>query len=291
MLAMVALTAIVVTAIILIGIVVSMMMMSQKRAQGEVESLAMDFATSINKDDWVGEMNNMTGFSRELVYTSRQAVDEVMKNKPFLRPLAIQMMDEARQSAQLVDSEKQVLTELLLKKLQTASNIAADSQAKTPSSLSLPGVDTKSPKVANVDAGYIEGVLSNVSGPQAIPELKDYDLQQKNISEKGGVYLGNKNALLPSPDDDLNFRFSSLPAPVKGTVSPTRLTSNSVFRKLMTAGPEAGNDFSKCKFLPSAVQIRSNSEMSSGPGDKQKLQGQLGVTISAAASGATLKLP
>lgn len=291
MLAMVALTAIVVTAIILIGIVVSMMMMSQKRAQGEVESLAMDFATSINKDDWVGEMNNMTGFSRELVYTSRQAVDEVMKNKPFLRPLAIQMMDEARQSAQLVDSEKQVLTELLLKKLQTASNIAADSQAKTPSSLSLPGVDTKSPKVANVDAGYIEGVLSNVSGPQAIPELKDYDLQQKNISEKGGVYLGNKNALLPSPDDDLNFRFSSLPAPVKGTVSPTRLTSNSVFKKLMTAGPEAGNDFSKCKFLPSAVQIRSNSEMSSGPGDKQKLQGQLGVTISAAASGATLKLP
>lgn len=291
MLAMVALTGILVTAIIIVGIIVSMMMMSQKRAQTEVENLSMELATTINSDDWVGAMNNMTGFSRELVFTSRQALDETVKYHANLRPLAIQLLDESRQSAALVESERQILIELLLKKLQTKTNAAIASKDKGSSSFSLPGLQTEPPQINNVDAGYIHGVTSNVTGPQAIPELKDFDLQQKFLTEKGGIYFANINALLPAPDDDLNFRFSSLPAPVKSTISPTRLTANSVFRKLMTVGPESGNDFSKCKFLPSAVQVQSSVKLSTGPGGAQKLEGPMSVTISAAAPGATLKLP
>ncbi len=152
--------------------------------------------------------------------------------------------------------------------------------------MKLPGVSTDSTVIKAVDAGYIDGVMSNLISPNGLPDLQEYDLQEKYINKKN-VYLPNINAKLPSPDDDLNFPFCSLASPTQNTIAPARLTSNTVFRKLMTAGPEAGNDFTKCKQLPSAIQIITSTKVSSG----EQLQGPMGVTISAAAPGAALKLP
>lgn len=286
MLAVVAITGIIIAAILGIGIVVSMLMTSQKRTQNEVESLSLSLATSINKDDWVGQMNNLTGYSRELVWSSRKALDETLAHHARMRPLAIQLMDEAKQSASLVESERGILKVMILKDLEKAAS-QADAASQKKGGTNLPGVSASATSISKVDAGYIDGVLSNVAVPEGMPDLQEYDLANKYANEKSNSYLGNINAKLPAPDDDINFEICSLPAPTKNTIAPARLTNNSVFRKLMTVGPEAGNDFTKCKQLPSAVQVVTSTKVKSG----EQAQGPMGVTITAASPGGTLKLP
>jgi hypothetical protein len=286
MLAMVALVGLVIAAVLGIGIVVSMMMMSQKRTQSKIETLSLAMATAINKDDWVGEMNNMTEFSRELVHTSRTVFNATNERYTRMKPLATLLLEEARQSALLVESERKDLTVLLLKDLQKMTS-AAENQKENQTGMKLPGVSADATQLKTVDAGYIDGVLSNLTSADGLPELRDYDLQEKYITPKSFVYLSNINAKLPAPDDDLNFQICSLASPSKKSIAPVRLTSNSVFKKLMTVGPEVGNDFSKCKQLPSAVQVVSSSKISG----VNQLQDSMSVTISAAAQGAGLKLP
>lgn len=286
MLAVVSLTTLVIVAVLGVGIVVSMMMMTQKRTQSQTESLSLSMATSINKDDWVGQMNNVTGYSRELVFSSRQALEETVAHHARLRPLALQLMDEARQSAILVESERSLLKVLILKDLQKMTNEADLAESKK-SGTSLPGISTDSARISKVDAGYIDGVLSNVAVPDGMPDLREYDLTSKFANEKSNTYLANINAKLPSPDDDISFEICSLPPATKNTLAPVRLTSNAVFRKLMTVGPEAGNDFSRCKQLPSAIQLVTTTKVNAG----KQLDGPMAITITAAAPGATLKLP
>jgi len=286
MLAIVVLVTLLVVAILGIGIAVSMMMMSQKRTQSQVENLSLEMASAINKDDWVGQMNNMTEFSRELVFTSRSALNEAIAHHQRMRPLAIQLMDEARQSATLVESERKELTVLIMKDLQKRANNLANTATNRPG-MNLPGVSTDSMQIKSVDAGYIEGVLTNLTSAEGLPDLREYDLQEKYVTQKSFVYLPNINAKLPAPDDDIKFDFCSLPAAAKNTIAPARLTANAVFRKLMTAGPEAGNDFTKCKFLPSAIQMISSTKVNSG----NQLSAPMSVSITAASPGAALKLP
>lgn len=286
MLAMVALVGLIIAFVLGVGIVVSMMMMSQKRTQSNIETLSLSMATAINKDDWVGEMNNMTEFSRELVYTSRVVYNSTNERYTRMKPLATMLLDEARQSASLVESERKNLTILLLKDLQKMTN-EAEREKEKQTGMKLPGVNSDAAKLKTVDAGYIDGVLSNLTSADGLPDLRDFDLQEKYITPKSFVYLPNINAKLPAPDDDLSFQICSLAAAAKNSVAPVRLTANSVFKKLMTVGPEVGNDFSKCKQLPSAVQVVSSTTVSS----VNQLQDNLNVTISAAAQGAGLKLP
>ena len=231
-------------------------------------------------------MNNMTGYARELVYSSRKALDQTVAHHPRMRPLAIQLMDEARQSASLVESERGLLKVMILKDLQKAANQAETNELKK-GVTSLPGVSADPTRISKVEAGYIEGVLSNVAVSEGMPDLQEYDLANKYANEKSNSYLGNINARLPAPDDDINFEICSLPAPARSTIAPVRLTSNSVFRKLMTVGPEAGNDFTKCKQLPSAIQVITSTKISSN----KQFEGPMAVTITAASLGGTPTLP
>lgn len=274
--------------IIMIGIIVMMLMMSQKRAQSRCEELSLNWATNLNNDDLVGQMNNMTGFSRELVYTSRETFEEIARSHPRMRPLALQLLDESRNSAVLVDSERKALTIIQLKALQKIVDNFADEKPAKSTGFNLPGLTTSNPKLVSVDTGYIESVTSSVIAPDAIPDLVDYDIQKKYLKPKGAYYDGNINAQLPSPDDDLDFKFASLAPPMSGSLAPPRLTGNNVFHKLMTVGPEAGNDFTKCAQLPSAVQIKATMDVTT---DAKKTTENIAVQVSAASPGATLKLP
>lgn len=286
MLAVVSLTTLIIVAVLGIAIVLSMLMTSQKRTQNKIETLSLSMATSINKDDWVGQMNNITSYARELVYSSRKALDQTVAHHPRMRPLATQLMDEARQSAILVESERGLLKVMILKDLQKAT-IQAESEESRKGTTDLPGVSADPTHISKVEAGYIDGVLSNVSIPEGLPDLQEYDLANKYTNKKSNSYLGNINAQLPAPDDDIAFEICSLPAPARNTIAPVRLTSNSVFRKLMTVGPEAGNDFTKCKQLPSAIQVITSTNISSS----KQLAGPMAVTITAASPGGTPNLP
>lgn len=290
MMAMVALAAIGIVLVFAIGLVVSMLLLSQKRSQNQTEELALNLSTDLNKENWIGNMNNMTGFAREMVYTSRQDLDNIVLKHARLKPLAMQLLDESRQAARIVNTERKALIAQELKGLRSAIQRLEAQSPTSNSSLSLPLVSTEKPVVTRLDAGFIDGVSSNVYLADGIPELKDFDLQAKYAKEKSSVFNSNINAKLPAPDDDLDFKIASLPAPAKGTISPARLASNKVFRKLFSLRPETENDFSKCEQLPSAVQVESAVVVST-PAGKEANKGAIKITVTSAAPGATMSLP
>lgn len=266
-----------------------MMMNQQKRNESKAEEQALTMSMTINGQDWVGEINNLTGFSREMVFTSRQQADVVAKQAPQFTPLAMQLLDEARLSAQLVEADKKTLLNDFDQSIKAGIKIANDAHRRQPG-LILPWVATGKAEVQTVDIGYLEGVPSNVYGPIAIPALKEFDVSQNFLNAKSGLYNANIDARLPMPDDDLHFQFSSLPAPVKDTIAPARLASNEEFRSLVTVRENKTSDLAKCRQLPSAVQVQSTMNMASSAGNN-KAEAPVKVTATAACSGGTLKLP
>lgn len=295
MLMMVALVGFIVIVILMVGFVIAMVVLSQKRAQNEGEELALSLATTLNKDDYIGQMNNMVEFSRELVFTSRQQYDEAVADYPRLRPLAMQLMDESRTGAKLVEAERQQLVKLSLKKLREQVLDSNDRKAsgvdKSSAGFRMPWVTTHAPSVSQLTAGYIDGVQSNASAPDGVPELKQLDIQGKFLSPKGNLYIGNINAKLPSPDDDLIFKLSSLPAAVKGTTSSTRLAAANVFKPFAVL-IEAGEPTDKgCDQLPSAVNVDLMMKVTADASKKGPMENQVKVNVTSAAAGAGLLLP
>lgn len=293
---MVALVGFIVIVILMVGFVVAMVVLSQKRAQNEGEELALALATTMNKEDYVGQMNNMVEFARELVFTSRQTYDETMTDYPRLRPLALQLLDESRAGAKLVELERQQLVKVSLKKLTDQVLDANDKKAsgveKSNVTFRLPWVKTHAPAVSQLTVGYIDGVLSNASAPDGLPELKQGDIQNKYLVQKANLYIGNINAKLASPDDDLTFKLSSLPAAVKGTTSSTRLAAGNVFKPFVTVFENGEPSGKSCDQLPSAVNVdlimRVTAETSK---EKGPMENQVKVNVTSAAAGAGVSLP
>lgn len=265
------------------------MMNHQKRNVSKAEEQALTLAISLNGQDWVGELNNMTGFSRQLVYTSRQQANTISKQSPQLSALAVQLLDESRRSAQIVNGEKLLLLNDLEQQLKVWTKTTNDTRNQQ-SGLSLPWVTSSRPAIQSVDIGYIEGIPSNVYGTSAIPGLIEFDLKQKYLNSQSRLYESGANVHLPEPDDDLHFVFSSLPAPVKGTISPARLASNDEFHKLASVMENKKTDLSNCVQLPSSVQVQSTTDVAVSASGK-RADGLVKVTATATAPGATLKLP
>ncbi len=280
--------AFMVIAVALIFVCLYMVMNQHRRNESKAEELALSMATGINRNDRIGDINSMTGYSREMVYSSRQALNTVMKNYPQLRPLANQLLEESRASAQIVENDKRILMTQIVKAVVIDINSANAAVVKQ-RGLTLPWVSTGVSKVRSVDVGFLSGVSSNVRAPLAMPDLKDNDINQKWLDEKSLLYNANINARLPAPDDDLDFTICSLPAEVKETVSPARLASNEEFKPIGTIEPDKRVDLSKWTQLPSAVLVRCIMGMTSSAANK-KVEGEVMVSATAASPGATQKL-
>jgi len=278
-------------AIAMIAICLFMAMTEQRRNESKLDSYALSIATGINGQDWIGEMNQLTGFSRELVYTSREALDQTNQEFPQLKPLALQLMDEARFSVTTLEGEKKTLLRYT-GDIVKANVTLANKELQSKQGLKLPWVTTEAAQIQSVNLGYIDGVLSNATaaGAEAIPNLRQFDLNNKYFDERSGLFHANINAKLPEPDHDLNFDFASLPAPVKETISPACLASAEEFKTLIKIEQNKLPDFSKCKQLPSAVQVQALMKMSSSAGEK-KVEGPVQVNATAACPGGTLRLP
>lgn len=280
--------AFMIIAVAMIFVCLYMVMNQQRRNESKAEELALTMSTAINRNDWIGDINSMTGYSRELVFSSRQALNTVMNSYPQLKPLATQLLDESRSSALIVGLDKKSLIAHIAKTVEKDIQ-SANAKSVKQRGLTLPWVSTGVAKVRNVSIGFIDGVSSNVRAPLAIPELKENDISQKYLEEKTLLYNANINARLPAPDDDINFTICSLPAMVKDTVSPARLASNEEFRQFVTIEPGQRVDLSKCEQLPSAVQVKCVMSMSSSTANK-KVAGEVMVAATAASPGATQKL-
>ena len=202
----------------------------QSQLQKCSDEIAVRGACQLNNLNRIGQVNNLVARCRQLVYASRGVSRLTHKVSPDLQTLADQILDEDRESAQYLEAER-----LRLQKLSVAeSEKAVQSSFLLRSDLYralAPWLKIQAPQIVSVDFGYTVNTDSNVLALDGIEDLAAYDEHLKYINPISKLYYGNINAKLPDEDTDLDFRLSSLAAPVNGNVSPARLITPEVFQQ------------------------------------------------------------
>lgn len=241
----------------------------QKRTQTTADSAALELAANLNQQDRAGQMNNLVVLCRNLVYTSRQTYQKCAADYPHLEPLARQLMQESRNSAQKVEQERKNLITMTLADLRTSFDKAKQMEALQ-QTLKLPGMTAEPAMVDNVALGSIKDIESNVRTELGIPDLVSADRASGYIQKGSDLYMGNIDARLPGPDSDMNFKISSLPAPVGGELAKARLTLSNVFKQMcvfVKGGQVVG---SAPEYTPSALKVEMvhnlKTEISKDPG-------------------------
>lgn len=299
MLAMVILVGFILIAAIVIGIAAMLMLFAQQRGKQNADEVALTLAQVLNRDDRQGQMNTLVERSRELVYTSRKACDEAAAEEMHnMEPLLRDLLEESRTSAHYVERTRQALSTVVLDDLSQSTKQFTEKLQQN-QSFNLNVFNTAKPRIKALEIGSIDKVNSNVTVSPGLPDLRSTDEKLGLIDNRSGLYFGNINARLPGADADLDFKLSSLPAPVGTNVSGARLTSNSVFKlaseiALAKEGskdkPNNADASGKQKEkttsdqLPSAVKVELAVTMSAG--SAQELKDQLSISTTATASGA-----
>lgn len=294
-------------AVVVIGIGVMLVLFSQQKGRQSADEMALTLAQVLNRDDRQGQMNNLVERSRELVYSSRTAYDECVSNEFHnMEPLMRDLLQESRTGAQAVEKTREQLSEVVVADLQRAKK-DFDEKLKQANSFNLSWIKTSVPVVKQLEVGSIEKVNSNVVASPGFPELKAIDAKNGICDPKTGIYSGNVNAKLPGADGDLDFKLSSLAAPVGTSISAARLTDGSVFKQskilpLTESGgggspsdsgsPGANTQQSveekrkaqRVDQIPSAVRVKLSVSVAAG--NNSPLKDNIGVTTSATAGGA-----
>ena len=266
MMLMVALVIGMIVVVLLIGFALMLIFSSASRGKNAADELALGAAKILNADDRQGRANILVERSRELVFSSRQNYNDVSRRLRHLEPLSRQLVDESRQGAQSVEEERQTIMALSKSELSTALKDDAK-QLSDRSSINLNWFKTTAPKIIACQVGILKDCDSNVLMPEGYDELKEWDLGGNFVNRANKLYKGNIDAKIPSPDDDLHFRLSALPAPVKGTISGARLLSSEKFEEQASIDVQS-NKVSFGSSLPSALRLKMSTQVSaSGRGE------------------------
>jgi len=262
---MVALVTVIILAVGLIGILFSTVLSQHTRSQYDVDSLSLSIAKTINVGDRVGQMNQLVARSREMVYVTRQNSYECERQGlRHLAPLCDQLMNEVYSSQATVEYERKNQIEIVAKDVRQATLDYEKARSRTSNSF-LPWLKTFEPEVLRVDLGFIENVQSNVQSLLTIEELADFDRRSGYVDPKSNLFKGNINARLPSPDDDLIFKFSSLPALVDGSCAPPRIANPEVFKSYGSAIAGGKNVTTKIDQIPQAVTVFTKMDVAFDP--------------------------
>lgn len=254
MMIVVMIAAVIIVAVLVI-FTVHFVFFAQKRIQAESDEGALRLAGKLNQSDNAGFVNNLVAYSRESVFNSRRTLNQIRAGAEQLEPLARQLATETRDGALLVEQERQLVIKHTLSELRKEIEKQG---GESSNSVSLPWASYSKPEIEAVQIGCIKDVESNAAGPEGNAELLDYDKSAGNLTS-GNYYKANKNIALPDADNDLVFKFSSLAAPVKDTISPPRLASPAAFKtqfslmkdgKFLNPSPDS---------FPSAVKIEVSS--------------------------------
>ena len=258
-----------------------MLLSQQKNGQSGADQYALTSANALNSGDRIGQMNNVIERCRELVYISRVNNGKAQQpmNKLYIA-LSAQLLDESRENAKLVEEERKNQIKQCVKNMQSAI-VATKKVAPTGNRLKMPWFESAYPHIESMKLGYIKSVESNVENLLVIPDLREFDVERKYIQKGSNLYLGNINAKLPAPDDDLDFKLSALPADVKKTISPSRLTSIDVFVPTATIYADDKPLDSKVDQLPGALQVQEQMDVSN-----RQANTELKLTSTATANGA-----
>ena len=254
-------------AVILILLFVPSLLLVHNNMNSVADKVGLEAAIMLNKGNRIGEMNDMTAHSRELVFTWRQTYDTVSHGYNHLQPLASLLMEESRKGARLVEDERKFLSAQLADELRGALG-QESKKAEQAGATNLVFFELKKNGIDRIELGYVSDIPSNAVSSSGVPELKQFDKNQSLLLAGTDYFRGNISAPLPSPDQDLKFEFSSLPPMIKQTVSQARLISSNDFVKQFEIGIKESSHGSKkhdvqtfC--LPSAVRVVSS--VSAGP--------------------------
>ncbi len=272
----------VVIAIAVAGLMFNRVLLERTRAQFALDALAISLASKINPGDRVGQINRLQEASRELVFTSRQAANACSSQElsGFTR-LSNMLLDEARAGHALVESERVNQVAVIRKEVLEAVH-GYENTREDKGVMGFMSIQTNHPKVVRVDLGRIKNVDSNIESLDAIPELYEFDRRLGYVDIPSKLFKCDINAKLPVPDDDLTYRFCSLPAYVGKTCSPPRNTNFDAFKsfgRVFVNGVDARETLDE---IPDAIQITTSMDVDMA--DAAKKQSSL-ATLSTVATG------
>lgn len=271
MLVLVILTIGLVIATGLLGFTFNAFMFRRHQAQYKTDALALSLAGIINAGDRVGQMNELQEASRELVYASREDLQQCARAdlREFV-PLYEQLLQEAHEGQAILAREKETQTASIERELKEACEKYNASVAdKAP--FRVPGLATSEPRVTRLIVGRYRSGKSSVLSFDALSGLSNFDRGQGNVDLASGLLRSDLRLSLPAPDNGLKYVLSSLPAYIEGTCAPPRLANGNGFHGLATlvdAGkPTPG---SGCDQIPTAVQVFCSMDTAFGDGRGQQ---------------------
>lgn len=199
------------------------------RLQTTADELAITGARKLNELDRAGQMNNMIARSRQLVFSSREQTDISQSQFPHLVELAQNLLDEARDGAVALDEQRVHVRSLNQVEVESAVQDKFN-ELKQRHALVLPWLKVNIPEAPVIHLGKIDQVESNCRVLEGIEELNEIDSSASVSDAQSRLYKGDINPKLSGADADLNFKLSSLPAPVENTIAPARATLANAFR-------------------------------------------------------------
>lgn len=238
--------------VVMIAIAMNTLHLVDGKLRSSAEKVALELAINLNDGDRIGEMNSMTEYSRELVYTSRDAHNRITYGYAHIEPLARMLLDEAREGARQVETERANLASVICKD-SLALKKMKETTIMEPVNVLFFKVNPEG--ISTLEVGACKYVPSNAVLPIGIPELRSYDREKRFTFESSDYYRADIDVFLPDPDGDLKFRFSSLAPMVKKTISQPRLVSPGDFEPLATLSDEFIRKRSVLKYMPSAVRM------------------------------------
>lgn len=266
MLVVVAMVVGIVIVVALVGVGLMLLFSSTSHGKNAADELALGAAKVLNADDRQGRANILVERSRELVFSSRKTYSDLNGRYKFLEPLARQTVEESRRGAILVDEERTTIEKAIEGELSEVLKDDAKLLSQR-SSINLAWLKTATPTIAECEFGTLKDLDSNVPVPEGFEELKTLDLQADRVNRQSRLYRGNIDATLPSPDDDLHFKLTALPAPVRRTISGARLLSEEKFVSQSKIQPQT-QKVSFANKVPCAVRLKIATQVTaSGRGD------------------------
>lgn len=261
MLILIALVIVLITFVFLVGIVFVTLLSQHTRSQYNVDAFALNLAKILNDHDRVGQMNQMVARNRELIYTTRQDyIGCEGQGLSHLAPLCEQLINEAYESHELVESEQLSEIDTVSKELVKATRDYNNN--RNGSSISIfPWLKTFEPEVTRVDVGCIKNVQSNVRESKVIEQLAEHDLKQGYVEPKSDLFRANINAKLPIPDEQLKFKFSALPAFVENTCAPPRVANLEMFEQYPIVIRDKNSGSKPNDRLPYAVKLYTTMDV------------------------------
>ena len=268
----------------LLGLTLNSFLFQRTRSQDKADALALELASKINAGDRVGQMNELEARSRELVFVSRQRVQDCQnQNLEFLSPLCEQLLLEAREGHAKLERERLNQISQICKELRESA-LAYNDAAQQKRFFKIAWLSTEEPVVSRVDLGSIANVPSNARSAEAVPDLAAFDTQRQFCLGPSRLYRANIDAQLPVPDSDLAFKISGLAPNINGTCSPVRNVNTDVFQFSGTIIDQGESKPCHLDHIPTAVQVFC--EMKTAVGLKKDLQANVEILSPSAPNGA-----